>query len=249
MKKMLILLPVVLFCVGLLAACSSSIEPSEAYKDETQQQIFVNGKAALKDKSFNEAIKRFEALDIQYPLGPETEEAQFYLIYAYYMKEDYALSVAAADRFIRMHPTNPHVDYAYYMRGVADYYQNLGVFERLFSIDLATRDLTQMQKSYADFSDLVSNFPNSIYAPAAYQYMVYLRNTMANHELQVAQFYYDHKAYIAASNRANNVVAHYQGAPAVIGSLKLMTDSYHQLGMTKLEEDTLAVKNYNYPSA
>lgn len=230
-----------------LAACSTTPGASEAYKDETPQQIYQHGKTALQDKSYTESIKRFEALDVQYPFGTETENAQLYLIYAYYMKEDYAMSVSAADRFIRLHPTNPHVDYAYYVRGIADYYQNLGIIERLFKIDLATRDLTQIEKSYNDFDELTTRFPRSYYTPPANQYMVYLRNLMADHELEIAQYYYDRKAYLAAANRASNVVAHYEGAPAVTHALVLMVYAYHQLGATQSEKEALAVLRYNDP--
>lgn len=234
--------------IGSLAACSSSVDPSEAYKGESPKQIYQAGKAALDDKSYNEAIKRFEALDVQYPFGTETESAQFYLIYAYYMKDEHALCVSAADRFIRLHPTNPHVDYAYYMRGLANYYQNMGILERMFAIDLATRDLTQIEKSYHDFSELTQRFPNSQYAPSAHQYMVYLRNVLAKHELNVANYYYERKAFVAASNRASGLVAHYQGAPSVEDALVIMAKSYHHLGLTKMEQDTLLVLRYNYPN-
>ena len=247
MKKFLIVLLASL--AVFLVACSTAIGPSEAYKNETPQQIFQKGKVALQDKSYSEAIKRFEALDVQYPFNSETEQAQLYLIYAYYMKEEYAMAVASADRYIRLHPTGEHADYAYYMRGMANYYQNLGVVEKMFSVDLATRDFTQIQKSYRDFNELIARFPHSQYAPAAHQFMVYLRNLMADHELQVAQYYYDRGAYVAAANRASNLVAHYQGAPAVLEGLRLMIKSYQQLGMTKLAQDAEAVLQYNYPGS
>lgn len=245
MKKIQILL-LTLLLASFLTACSTATDPSDAYKGESPQLIYKRGRDALKNKNYTEAVKRFEALDVQYPYGVETESAQLYLIYAYYMQEEYALSVAAADRFIRIHPTNPNVDYAYYMRGIADYYQNLGILERLFSADLATRDLTQVQKSFSDFNELILRFPNSRYTPSAHQYMIYLRNILANHELEVAQYYFDRKAYVAAANRASNVVAHYQGAPAVIDGLRLMAKSYHELGLIKLEQDTLTVLKYNH---
>lgn len=236
-----------LLLTAFLAGCATAVDPSEAYKDESPQQIYANGKKALQDKNYSESVKRFEALDIQYPFGRETEYAQLYLIYAYYMKEEYTMAVSAADRFIRLHPASPDVDYAYYMRGISDYYQNLGIIERLFVIDLAKRDLTQIEKSYSDFNQLVTHFPNSKYAPAAHQYMIYLRNVLADHELHVAQYYYNRKAYMAAANRASGLVAHYQGAPSVIDGLVLMTKSYRQLGMPKMERDALAVLQYNYP--
>lgn len=246
MKKMMFYIALNLILLILVSACSTAVDPAEAYKGEAPQTIYAKGKAALQDKSYTEAIKRFEALDIQYPAGRETENAQLYLIYAYYMKEDYALSLSAAERFIRLHPTHPHVDYAYYMRGLADYYQNLGVLERLFAVNLATRDLAQVQKAYRDFNELIDRFPTSRYVPAAHQYLIYLRNVMANHELQVAQFYYNRKAYLAAANRASSVIAHYQGAPAVKEALQLMIQSYHELGETRLEQDAKRVWQYNY---
>lgn len=231
----------------ILSACSSTVDTSEAYKGESPHHIYEVGKTSLQDKSFTEAIKRFEALDVQYPFGPETANAQLYLIYAYYMKEDYALSTAAADRYIRLHPTSPYVDYAYYMRGVADYYQNLGVLERIFAIDLATRDLTQLQKAYQDFNIITTRFPNSRYAPPAHQFMVYLRDVMADYEFHIAQYYYDRKAYLAAANRASDVVLHFQGAPKVIDALVLMAKAYHKIGMTHEEQEALLVLRYNYP--
>lgn len=232
---------------GLLVACAATTDPSEAYKGESPHEIYQKGKEALQDRSYSEAVKRFEALDVQYPLGAETERAQFYIIYAYYQKEEYALAASAADRFIRLHPDYAHVDYAYFMRGMSNYYQNLGFIERMFSVDLATRDLTQIRKSYYDFSELTQRFPGSQYAPTAHQYMIYLRNILADHQLHVAEYYFEKKAYVAAANRASDLVAHYQGAPAVQGGLELMAKSYHELGMTRNEDEALRMLRYNYP--
>jgi outer membrane protein assembly factor BamD len=248
MKVRIFSIAIIGMLTALLVACATSTEPSEAYKGESPHQIYQAGKTALQDKSYAEAIKRFEALDVQYPMGPETENAQLYLIYAYYMKEEHAMAVSAADRFIRLHPTNPDVDYAYYMRGIANYYQNLGVVERLFAVDLAKRDLTQIRKSYNDFNELVTTFPNSRYTPAAHQYMIYLRNVMANNELHVAQYYYDRKAYLASANRASDLVAHYQGAPATVDGLELMIKSYRALGMTRNEQEAQTLLRFNYPN-
>ncbi len=235
--------------VCLLSACGTTTDPSEAYKGESAEQIFNNGEIALRGRSYGDAIKRFEALDVQYPFGRNTEIAQLHIIYAYYRNSDYVASEAAADRFIHIHPSSPHVDYAYFMRGIANYYQNMGVFERLFNVDYATRDLTQMKKSYNDFAELGQRFPQSIYVPAAHQYMIYLRNILANHQLEVAQFYYDRLAYMAAANRASAVVQHYQGAPAVPKALVMMAKSYRQLGMKQSQDEAIQVLQYNYPNS
>ncbi|MDR3492815.1 MAG: outer membrane protein assembly factor BamD [Gammaproteobacteria bacterium] len=231
----------------LLTACATTADPSQAYKGETDEQIFNRGEGALRDHDYGEAIKRFEALDVQYPYGRNTEIAQLHIIYAYYKNSDYAAAEAAADRFIHTHPTSLHADYAYLMRGLANFYQNIGVFERLFSVDVATRDLTQVKKSYNDFSQLIAVFPHSQYVSTAHQYMIYLRNILANHQLEVAQYYYDKEAYVAAANRASSVVEHYQGAPAVPDALVIMVQSYRKLHMTASENQTMEVLKYNYP--
>lgn len=233
----------------LILGCSTASDPAEAYKNESPQQIFQKGEEALRDHSYSEAIKRFEALEVQYPFGHDTEIAQLHLIYAYYMSNDYALAEAAADRFIHAHPTSPHVDYAYFMRGLSNYYQNMGVFERVFTVDLATRDLTQIKKSYTDFSQVIQQYPTSYYAPAAHQYLIYLRNTLANHELEVAQYYFNMKAYVAAANRANLVIRHYQGSSAIPDALVLMAKSYRALHLKQNEADTLKILQYNYPNS
>ena len=200
MKKNYILFALLTLLSVLLAACATSTDPSEAYRDETQQQIYTRGKEALQDKGFAEAIKRFEALDVQYPYGPQTEICSIlHHLCLLHERRVYDGGSAAADRFIRLHPTNPNVDYAYFMRGMSNFYQNLGLIERLFTIDLATRDLSQIQKSYFDFSELVNRFPNSRYTPAAYQYMVYLRNIMADNELHVSEYYYQSQSLCCRS--------------------------------------------------
>ncbi len=230
-----------------LTGCSTTTDPADAYKGESPEQIFQKGEKALHHHSYGDAIKRFEALDVQYPFGRETEIAQLHIIYAYYMKEDYASTEAAATRFIYAHPMSPHADYAYYMRGLSNFYQNLGIFERLFSVNLATRDLSQIKKTFAGFSELVQRYPNSRYAPAAHQYMIYLRNMLAEHELQVAQYYYSRGAYLAAANRASLVVRHYQGAPTVPAALVLMVKSYRAIHMEQDANDAMRVLQYNYP--
>jgi outer membrane protein assembly factor BamD len=242
-------LAISLFPVIFLCACNTTTDPADSYKGEGPEQIFQKGEGYLKEKSYSEAAKRYEALEVQYPLYPKTQIAQLHIIYAYYKNGDYASAEAAADHFIHTYPTSPHIDYAYYMLGLSNYYQNLGVFEKIFNVDLATRDLTQVKKSFDDFATVVRDYPNSPYAPAAYQYMIYLKNVMADYELHIAQYYYDRKAYVAAANRANTIVRHYQGASAVPDALVIMVKSYRALHLSQLEMDSLAVLNYNYPNS
>lgn len=238
---------ILIFATLLLSACSTTTDPAETYKGESPDHIFKKGEEALRDNDYSESAKRFEALSVQYPLEPNTQIAELHIIYSYYMTQDYASAESAAERYIYAHPTSPHVDYAYYMLGLSNYYHHLGIFERIFTIDLATRDLTQIKKSFAAFATIVKSYPNSYYAPAAHQYMIYLRGVLADHELQVAQYYYDRQAYVAAADRANVVVQNYQGATAVPKALVVMVKSYRALNLTQLANDSYKVLQYNYP--
>ncbi len=243
---LLFLFTVLLF---VLAGCSTATDPAEMYKGESGEQIFRKGEEALRKKDYSEAIKRFEALDAQYPFGRNAQVAQLHIIYAYYMKDEFLSAETAADRYIHTYPASPHVDYAYFMRGLSNYYQNLGILERAFSVNYATRDLTQIKKSYNDFAQLARGFPNSRYAPAARQYMIYLRNILANHQMHVAEYYYSRQAYVASANRANMLVRHYQGSPDMPAALVMMVKSYRHLHLDQNARDALRVLNYNYPNS
>ncbi len=248
MLKMII--TVCLLGLGLiLSSCASKTGPAEAYKGETPKQIFKAGELDMNKGDYSEAIKRFEALEVQYPLERETELAEVQLVYAYYRKEDYALAIAAADRFTRLYPMSQYTAYVYFVQGLSEYLQHQGVLDRLFSVDLAKRDLLPLKKAFLDFSTIVERFPSSPYAPMAHQYMTYLRNMMARHQLQLAQFYYERKAYLAAINRANGLIQHYQGAPAVPQALVLMVKAYRALHLGQEEKDALALLQYNYPDS
>jgi len=236
-----------LAAIFLLSGCASTTDPADTFKGESADQIFQQGESALRDNNYRDSIKRFEALDVQYPYDKHSELAKLHIIYAYYMSSDYASAESAADRFIHTYPVSHYADYAYYLRGLANYYQNLGIYERLFNVDLSARDLVQIKKSWQDFAVITQQFPKSRYAAPAHQYMIYLRNLIAQHALEVAKFYYGRGAYVAAVNRANDVVRYYQGSPAVADALVLMIKSYRAMHLNKNAENTLRILKFNYP--
>lgn len=225
----------------LLSACATATDPAKGFPGESGDRLFSEAEKALKKDQYKEAIRRYEALDVQYPYSAHSEMAQLHLIYAHYQEEDYPSTEAAADRYLRVWPASGHADYAWYMRALASYQQNLGIFERLFPVKLSRRDLDPLRKAWADFAVVARQFPGSRYVPAARQYMIYLRNLMAHHELEVGQYYYSRRAFVAASNRAAEVIRHYQGAPAVRPALHLLADSFHALHAFDSEKEVRRV--------
>lgn len=250
MKKILALCMAIIFTTALLSSCSSStFDPSTAYRGQTAKQLFDNGIKSIKTEYYQTATQYFQTLDARYPFSPYTERAQLDIIYAYYMNDDDGSAMAAAERFIHLHPNSEHVDYAYYMRALSHYDSSIGLLERHLPIDFATRDLTAARKSFLEFAEVVNRFPNSRYVADARKRMVYLRNLLASHQLEVAKFYYKHKAYVAAANRANGIVLHFQQTPEVPAALRLMYQSYKALGLDGKASTIAAIYQLNYPSA
>jgi len=169
------------------------------------------------------------------------------IAYAYYRNEESAQAVAAADRFIKLHPRHPNVDYAYYIKGLANYLETGGFVSRIVSKDHSKRDTGASQEAFRDFSELVRRFPNSKYSEDAAQRMLYLKNTLAMHEVHVARYYMTKGAYVAAANRARYVVENYQRTPAMPDALVVLAKSYKAMELPDLSDDAVRVLQLNYP--
>ncbi|MEO0442575.1 MAG: outer membrane protein assembly factor BamD [Pseudomonadota bacterium] len=228
----------------LLSACSNNRSTISAL---SEQGLFETAQNQLRKNRFILAVETLEKLEADFPFGKYANSAQLALIYAYYKTEEYALSDASASRFIRLHPNHPNVDYAYYLRGLAAFPRAATMFQQAFNSDLSKRDMSSPRTSFVNFSELTRRFPESPYASDALKRMEYLRNLLARHEMGVANYYLDRKAYIAAANRARNVVENFQQSPAVPDALAVMVQSYTALNMTALADRSLAALRLNYP--
>ncbi|EDP46674.1 outer membrane protein assembly factor BamD [Rickettsiella grylli] len=238
------------FIMALLSACAShSNNPFIAFKGQTVSQVYQNARASLLDGEFSQAIKSYEALAVLYPFNRYSEKAQLGLIYAYYKDGDSPSAKTAAQRFIYLYPHSQYIDYAYYMRAMADMDQDRGWYLRYVPIDLALRDPGTMRLAYQEFAELIRRYPDSPYVPDARQRMIYLRNLFARYELHIADYYFRRKAYIAAANRANEIIQQYQGAPEVKHALMIMIKAYRILGLETLARQSLAIYRLNYPDS
>jgi outer membrane protein assembly factor BamD len=213
----------------------------------TEQLLYRNVQRSLRAGNYQQAVQDLGRLEARFPFGRYAEQAQLELIYAHYMGHNPDAARNAADRFIRLHPQHPNIDYAYYLKGLAAYNRNRGVFDRLFATDLSKRDMTSAQEAYTDFAILLDRYPDSPYAPDARQRMLYLRNLLASAELNIASFYMERNAYIAAANRARFIVENYSKADAVPDALALLVEANHKLGHDDAANDALQVLAVNFP--
>lgn len=230
----------------LLFGCASN-DTEENAADKGEMQIYQEAQRFLKSRNYDLAIKALQALESRYPFGRYAEQAQLELIYAHYGSYEPEAAIEAADRFIRLHPQHPNVDYAYYMKGLSADSRNKDIFARLARTDITKRDPANAREAFAEFSKLLNRFPASPYAADARARMIYLRNLLARYEINVANYYFRRGAYLAAANRGRHVVENYQHSPAVADGLAVMAQGYHLLGMDTLASDAAAVLAKNYP--
>jgi outer membrane protein assembly factor BamD len=234
------------FCVLGISACATKDYSPNSFKDYTAKQILQKGKNALIKKDYTEATKYFEAIDALYPFDPEAEQGQLSIIFAYYKAEDYASALAASNRYIHLYPEGEHADYAYYMKGLVNFDKDRPLLQRIYPRRLESLDVTNLHEAFLNFGELLKRFPKSIYAKDAEKRMFYVRNLLAEHELQIAKFYFDHKAYVAAANRASYIVKHFVGASQIRDALKIMIKSYRFLNLDKQANDAERVLKINF---
>lgn len=229
-----------------LAGCSSAGK-QDPTADWSQERLYQEAKRELEYGNFPTAIDHFETLEARYPFSPKAVQAQLEIAYAYYRYGEDESAIAACERFLKLHPTHEAVAYAYYLRGLVRYNQGGTFLSNVFPRDMARTDQQRLRLALNDFRAVVEQFPNSEYAADARKRVLYLRNQMARHELEVAQFYFKRSAYAAVINRIDYLIAHYDGAPAVPDALALQARAYDRLGMADMARDTRRVLAANWP--
>lgn len=241
------------FLLLTLAACSI-FEPlpdgSAPFKQVPVEEIYSQAKEELNDGNYSAAIKLYETLQSRYPYGRYAQQALLEIAYAHYRQGEAEPAVSAAERFIKQYPNHPHVDYAYYVKGLANFHGEVSLLQSLGGQDPTERDPKAAQDSFAAFKDLVMRFPDSKYAPDSRVRMQYLVNALAKYELHVARYYLRRGAHIAAVNRAQGVLTQYPNSPSTRDALEIMVQAYDALGMAELRDDAQRVlaNNSNAPA-
>jgi outer membrane protein assembly factor BamD len=239
------------FIVSILVLAGCSTVPKDPTEGLTAAEIYSLAKDHMDSGSYTLAIENFERLESRYPFGVYATQAQLDVAYSYYLYDEPASATAAAERFIKLHPRHPSVDYAYYLKGLINFGAKASLLDTFYTRDPADYDRSKLLQSFQDFQVLVNRFPDSKYAPDAVKRMVYLRNQLARADLKVAEYYLTRKAWISAANRAKKMLEQFQGSSSVKRALQIQLLSYQQLGLTQLEDDTrrILVDNYGEQSA
>jgi outer membrane protein assembly factor BamD len=242
--------PTLTFAAALLAAgCGTTDTRIDPNSTQAVEKLYAEGKDELQSGGFDRAIKIFERVEGRAAGTLLAEQASLDLAYAQHRSNDRAAALATLDRFIKLHPSSPALDYAYYLRGVANFNDKLGFLSSLSRQDLSERDQQASRDAYQSFRQLVDQFPQSRYAADARLRMDYIVNALAEYELHVSRYYFRRGAFVASANRAQQVLLEFPQAPATEEALSLMMSSYEQLRLDALQADARRVLEKNFPNS
>lgn len=231
-----------------VSACSWFGGDEKRLPDIPEQQLYDEAITALEQQEYETAVEKLQMLEARYPFGRYSEQAQLELIFAYHKNFEPEAARAAADRFIRLHPSHENIDYAHYLKGLTAFEQDQSMFQRFLPIDIDQRDPGAARSSFESFSTLINRYPDSSYAPDAQKRMLFLKNRLASYEVHVANYYMKRGAYIAAANRGRYVVENLKETPATPDALAVMYQAYELLGEQQLAQSARDVLLANYPN-
>jgi outer membrane protein assembly factor BamD len=236
-----------LIAIAVLVGVGGCNKDRSVMDQRTAAELYADAKKSLDQRNWRRAVQEYKLLQTRYPFGRYTEQSMLDLGYAHYKAHQPENALSTLDRFIRTYPAHDNVDYAYYLKGLVNFEENLGVLERIMPERVRDRDQTAALDAFSDFSELLRRYPDSRYAADARQRMVFLRNNLAAYEVSVAEYYMRRQAYIAVVNRARYLLENYPGTPENAEALKLLHQAYGELNMPELADDAFAVLEANYP--
>jgi outer membrane protein assembly factor BamD len=230
-----------------LAGCASDAKDID--RNKTAAKLYEEAREEAAAGAYDRAAKLFERLEGVAAGTLLAQQAQLERAYLLYRQQETAQALSTIERFLKLHPTSPAADYAYYLQGVVNFNDDLGLFGKLTSLDLSERDQQASRDAYQSFRQVVERFPESRYVPDARQRMIYIVNSLASYEVHVARYYYQRGAFVAAANRAQQAVQDYRDVQAIEEALAVMASSYDKLGLVQLRDDTNRVLQKNYPNS
>ena len=229
-----------------LIACGPAKEDIDPTAEWSAERFYLEARAELNKGNYLTAIEYYETLESRYPFGKYATQAQIDVAYAYYKFNEPDSAITAIDRFIKLHPRDPNVDYAYYLKGLVNFSRGGTILDVLSARDLSEFDKNILLTAYNDFRLLVQRFPDSKYVEDSSRRMIFLRDELARADFRVASYYASRDAWIAVANRTNYILQNYQGASVIRSTLELQLKAYQALELDELARDTQRIIDLNY---
>lgn len=248
MENMTIKIILLAFAIALTGCSSSKSSDIEKVPDKSAQALFADAREALDNNLYQKAIQLLSAIDSRFPFGPISHQVQIDLIYAYYKSGNSAQGIALADRFLKLNPAHPNVDYVYYMRALINVATEENLFQNLAGIDRSDRDPSASREAFNNLKTIVNEYPQSKYAADSRKRMIQIKSRLAKYELSVARFYLKRDAYASAANRARYIVEYFSPSDEVEDALEIMIICYDKLNLDELKSNAKQVLAASYPN-
>ena len=249
MKKTILLMTATL----MLSACAANKNGVDKEVQATQgwsnDRLYREARNEMNDGNYDRATKLYEVLRARQAEGRYTEQSLLDSAYAHYKNEEPAKALTNLARFQHNFPASVDMDYALYLRGLVLFDEDQSFLRKLASQDWSDRDPEANRRAFRAFEELVKRFPDSKYAEDARHRMAQLVDALGGHELAIAQYYAKRGAYLAANNRAQEVIRQYQNTRYVEEALAIMAFTYDKMGNKQLADDTTRVLKQNFPES
>ncbi|MBU3826711.1 MAG: outer membrane protein assembly factor BamD [Candidatus Anaerobiospirillum merdipullorum] len=237
--------PLVIACALFSAACSSNYNKDEV-PDISPDALYLQAQTAMTSGDYYTARQYLEAIDSRYPFGELADQVQLDLIYVYYKTRESALTTAQINRFLRLSPTSPHIDYVLYMKGLNEMQMRSDILQDFLGLNRSQKDPTHYYEAFNTFREMIETYPNSAYAADAYKRMIYIQQQLAEREYKIASYYYDKQAYVSAIRHCQNILYSYRNTPFLEDALQLMSDCYRDLGLEMPAQNTDRVEQASF---
>jgi outer membrane protein assembly factor BamD len=230
----------------ILSGCGPGSDEIDPTADWSVETFYLEARAELDDGNYLTAIEYYETLESRFPFGKYAMQAQIDVAYAYFKFEEPDSAITALDRFIKLHPRHPAVDYAYYLKGLVNFERGGTILDIIVTRDLSEFDRNLLLRAYNDFKLLTQRFPSSDYATDARKRMIFLRNELARSDFKIANYYASREAWVAVTGRTRFILLNYQGTDVIKRTLELQLKAYQNLGLEQLASDTQRIITLNF---
>lgn len=220
-----------------LAACGTSEDDIQV--EEPVDVLYNKAADAMDSGEFVIATKYFEEVERQHPYSKWATQAQLMAAFSSYQDQRYDEAILALDRFIELHPGNPDIDYAYYLKALSYYEQ----------ISDVRRDQEMTTRALGALNTLINRFPDSKYARDAILKRDLAEDHLAGKEMEVGRYYLGQNQYNAAINRFQVVIDKYQTTTHTPEALHRLVECYLSLGLKGQATRIASVLGYNYPGS
>ena len=184
------------------------------------------------------ASKKFDEAEILFPQSVWAAKASLMSAYALYSQNYYSDALFNLNRHLKNYPKDKNLVYAHYLIAIC-------YFERLYD---EKKDLKPLVKAREKFEYILHHYPNTDYAIDAKWKKGLIVDQMASKEMYIGRYYMKKEKWIAAINRFQFVVKHYDTTIYIEEALHRLVEVYYKIGLVEEAQKVASVLGYNYGS-